>query len=1068
MLNLTANDLDSSGVNSQVLYRLSHPSYLFNIDINTGMLYASQSNISAFTNTYKFADYSYTSIVIATDCGLPSLSSQTEVKVTLIPPANLYSPVFVGGSSIRAVSVPEDAAVGSSVTRVTATDADTGVNGQVTYSITGGTGQQVFKIGSTDGYVKLAQPLNAQFMTSYNLTIQATDGAFYFKSASLTLAITVTRANNHSPVFSLAIYNCTTRVDTPIGGVVCQVTASDYDIPPFNAVSYSLIGQSIAGVFSLDSQTGMITVNQQLSSHSANQYELIVKAVDAQNIYSSQAIVGIKVLSVNKHAPVFTNSTYYYNVTSSAPIGTLVGYVTATDSDWGLFGQCQYYLVGDSHLQGLSLDPNSGALTVNSDLARQVASILVLDVVAANLGVVNGNWTDACSVVLLVRGSGNAPYFLQSLYSATIMVDAPVGTPVLTVTAAETGSPSVTFTYMLVAGNTDGTFSIDNTGLIRTATAISRDVGSVYQLSVVAADSNIPPLSGTTLVKVSVQAASGQQGPYFIPRVPLGVVEEGLAPLSITILSLSRYTFDSSSQSSLTYTYALINCTDVFTVQASDGTVMAKMILSSIMMSSYVVGVAVTNSATPPLTSYLAFQVNVLSAILPSPRPMVIGVTALGGTLPAGMTLTDVGPLIGGSTSPAYSCTGGDAQNFIIVTGCQLQVGLSPAPSGTYIVHVTATDGVHSVTYDVNITLTSVTLTAVNTGATTLLVDNVTSVQSFVNSSFTQLMTSLQRVVSADVTLVVCDVSTSLKGGVFVTLIATQSSGTIVVTSSTLVSWLSPFVGSIASSSGVNIVSISYDPCVNVTCLNGGHCLIGRQASGDYHVTGGTYVALATPSIVAVAQCQCPAGYTGMQCQSVVPTCATLNCQHGGTCTLTAGVPKCSCLIGWTGTSCDSDVDECQSSSACPASSAVCVNTVGSYTCLSKTCTSLACQQGGTCHLDNSNTPHCLCTPAAYGQYCERTSTNFGPLSYQQYASSFGQATDSVSIEFATLQTDALLVYIVAGQSDFMAVEVVDGQVRLTYSHTNISPVIVYTTHFVSDGSWHRVEATRSGQVNII
>ncbi len=59
----------------------------------------------------------------------------------------------------------------------------------------------------------------------------------------------------------------------------------------------------------------------------------------------------------------------------------------------------------------------------------------------------------------------------------------------------------MTFTYMFLDGNTDGTFSIDSGGIIRIAASISRDAGFIYQLSVGAADSRIPPLSGKVVDK---------------------------------------------------------------------------------------------------------------------------------------------------------------------------------------------------------------------------------------------------------------------------------------------------------------------------------------------------------------------------------------------------------------------------------------------------------------------------------------------------------------------------------------------------------------------------------------
>ena len=63
------------------------------------------------------------------------------------------------------------------------------------------------------------------------------------------------------------------------------------------------------------------------------------------------------------------------------------------------------------------------------------------------------------------------------------------------------------------------------------------------------------------------------------------------------------------------------------------------------------------------------------------------------------------------------------------------------------------------------------------------------------------------------------------------------------------------------------------DPCSNVACLNGGTCISGT--------------------------CDCPSGYSGLNCQDFDP-CYNITCLNGGTCLN----GSCDCPTGYTGIDC--------------------------------------------------------------------------------------------------------------------------------------------------------------------
>ena len=99
------------------------------------------------------------------------------------------------GSSSYSFSVSEDAATGTAVGTVSATDPDEGDS--VAYSITAGNGDARFSIGGSDGSITVAGSLDYETTLSYTLTVQAIDGDS--GTATATVKISVTDVSEAAP-----------------------------------------------------------------------------------------------------------------------------------------------------------------------------------------------------------------------------------------------------------------------------------------------------------------------------------------------------------------------------------------------------------------------------------------------------------------------------------------------------------------------------------------------------------------------------------------------------------------------------------------------------------------------------------------------------------------------------------------------------------------------------------------------------------------------------------------------------------------------------------------------------
>lgn len=138
--------------------------------------------------------------MITTLAYLNSFLSQVEVSVLDV---NDNPPTFPAGA--YAYNVPENSPSGSQVATIVATDADIGVNSEITYSLSGT--QDVFTINATTGVISLSSTLNRELVMNYTLNVTATDGGTNQLSSFQLVTLFVVDANDNPPIFSAPYYN---------------------------------------------------------------------------------------------------------------------------------------------------------------------------------------------------------------------------------------------------------------------------------------------------------------------------------------------------------------------------------------------------------------------------------------------------------------------------------------------------------------------------------------------------------------------------------------------------------------------------------------------------------------------------------------------------------------------------------------------------------------------------------------------------------------------------------------------------------------------------------------------
>ena len=319
-VNATDRDL---GANGRVRYTL-HPEAqrLFRINEMTGEIVSKAVFDHESNAEVRFR-------VIATDSGSPPLSN-TATVILQINDVNDAAPVFSEPSGYT-FGVREDEPSGTQVGRVSAHDADGASYNQVTYSLTPThSAHNVFEIDETSGRIITTVKLDREVNPVYYLLVEARDnGSPAAHSSTSTVSVYVTDINDHSPEFDFpSRLNNTVHVSshTPKGHPIAKLSAHDLDIGINGNVTYK--ASNARHLFMVDARTGLVTVNEDLSSIDYETFTLDIIASDhGEPVESTAASLNI---IVNRSIPfTYAHSAILagHNFTIVVSLGCLTGVI---------------------------------------------------------------------------------------------------------------------------------------------------------------------------------------------------------------------------------------------------------------------------------------------------------------------------------------------------------------------------------------------------------------------------------------------------------------------------------------------------------------------------------------------------------------------------------------------------------------------------------------------------------------------------------------------------------------------------------------------------------------------
>uniref|UniRef100_UPI0037E92BB0 protocadherin gamma-A11-like n=1 Tax=Semicossyphus pulcher TaxID=241346 RepID=UPI0037E92BB0 len=446
-------------------------------------------------------------LLTALDGGSPPRSGTVVIHVTVLD-ANDNVPVF--SQAVYKASLSENSPPGTVVLTVSATDADEGLNGDVTYGF-GHVSEDIksiFTIDHKTGDIKLTTTVDFETASSFELRVTAKDGLGLTSYAKV--IIDVSDINDNAPVIYLKSLTNPIPENVSPGTEVGIINVQDRDSETNRQVRCSIqqnvpfkLVPSIKNYYSLVS-TG------QLDRELVSDYNITITATDEGSPpLSSSKTVELSVADINDNPPVFEEQSYSAYVSENNTPGSTLCSVTARDPDWRQNGTVIYSLLA-GEVNGA---PVSSYVSVNGDtgVIHAVRSFDYEQFRSFKVAVMardNGSPPLSSNVsvsVFISDVNDNSPQILypapegNSFMTELVPKAAHGGSLVSKVIAVDADSgQNAWLSYHIVKSTDPGLFTIGvHSGEIRTQRDISESDSMKQNLIVAVKDNGQPSLSAT-------------------------------------------------------------------------------------------------------------------------------------------------------------------------------------------------------------------------------------------------------------------------------------------------------------------------------------------------------------------------------------------------------------------------------------------------------------------------------------------------------------------------------------------------------------------------------------------
>nr|XP_046151213.1 protocadherin gamma-A5-like isoform X17 [Oncorhynchus gorbuscha] len=452
-------------------------------------------------------------LLTALDGGKPQMSGTMQIHVTVLD-ANDNAPVFT--KTVYTATITENSQKGTVVTTVSASDADKGTNGEVSYLISNGmdSGSELFNINA-DGVLILDGPIDYEKARNYQIDIEAIDSGGLSDSSKI--IIDVIDVNDNSALINLISKSGSIPEDSRLNTVIAMMSVNDPDSENNGKVHCEINENVPFTIKSTSNAFYSLITDSDLDRERASEYNISVTCSDeGVPSLSSSVTLTLQISDVNDNAPVFERSSYEAYIIENNTPGLSIFTVKARDADWNQNARVSYILE-DSSVNGVpvssyvSVSADSGVIHAVRSFDYEQIKDFQFHVKAQDGG--SPPLSSNVTVKIMIQDQNdNAPQVLYPVQTSSSLVaemvprSADVGYLVTKVVAVDVDSgQNAWLSYKLQKATDRALFEVGlQNGEIRTVRQVNDKDAVKQRLTVVVEDNGQPSRSATVNVNVAV------------------------------------------------------------------------------------------------------------------------------------------------------------------------------------------------------------------------------------------------------------------------------------------------------------------------------------------------------------------------------------------------------------------------------------------------------------------------------------------------------------------------------------------------------------------------------------